>query len=72
MEEIQTQMKKTLNTLRIPEDLKTKMQQSQSKLNEMNITQISFTEFRRLCYEFFSNLVLNATPDKIRQVLQKK
>ncbi len=62
---------KTLNPLRISETLLKKMKLANAKLNDMNITEIPFQEFRRLCYEFFSILVIKEKPDQIRNLLQK-
>lgn len=64
-------MKKVINSLRINEALLSNMEQAHKKLESMNLTPLTFQEFRRLAYEFFSNLVLGESEDKIRKLLQK-
>ena len=64
-------MKKTIGSLRISEKTLENMKSALKKLNKMNITDISFQEYRRLSYEFFSQMVLQEKEAQIKKLLQK-
>lgn len=64
-------MKKTINSLKISEETFSNMEGANKKLNKMNLTPITFQEFRRMAYDFFSKLILQEKEEKIRELLQK-
>lgn len=50
--------KKAISALRISEKLNDNMLAALAKLNESQIKPLSLNDFRRLCYEYLSQLVL--------------
>ena len=51
-------MKKTLPSIRLEEKTITNMKSAVRKYNKRSLVEISFAEYRRLCYEVLSQMIL--------------
>lgn len=63
--------KKTLPAIKIEEQQKSNIESALNKLNKINLTPITLQQYRRMCYEFLTKMVLQENPDQIRKLLQK-
>lgn len=59
-------MKKTLSSLRVSEKTISNMKAAIRKYNEKNLVSLTENEFRRLAYEFLSQMILQDKPIPIK------
>lgn len=62
-------MKKTLPAIRVATETHEQMEQAMKKFNSASILNISLQEFRRLSYEYFSQIILQEKEKEIRNLL---
>ena len=62
-------MKKTLSSVRIETETFEQMNQAITKFNKASIVEISLQEFRRLSYEYFSQIILQEKEKEIKNIL---
>jgi len=64
-------MKKiTLPSIRVDEKISDNLIQAIKKFNQGSLVKLSIQEFRRLSYEFFSQLILQNKEQEMKKLLQ--
>ena len=67
-------MKKTIPSIKVDEQTLSNMEAAMKKLNEKQLVEMSFQDYRRLCYELFSQNVLQEKENmqSIKKLLLRK
>lgn len=63
-------MKKTLPSIRVEQETQEKISMAIERFNETSIIKLTKQEFRRLSYEYFSQIILQKKEQEIKKLLQ--